>query len=46
MIGQGNDLMTADPNLKMPKWLLYGLIAKGLVVVLITAAVLAYAFLG
>lgn len=38
--------MTADPNLKMPKWLLYGLIAKGLVVVLITAAVLVYAFLG
>jgi len=37
--------MAPNPNLKMPKWLLYGLIAKGLVVVLITAAVLAYAFL-
>lgn len=37
--------MPADPNLKMPKWLLYRLIPKGLVVVLITAAVLAYAFL-
>jgi hypothetical protein len=38
--------MTPNPDLKMPKWLLYGLITKGLVVVLITAAVLAYAFLG
>ncbi len=38
--------MAADPNLKMPKWLLYGLIAKGLTVLLITAVVLAYAFLG
>jgi len=34
-----------DPNLKMPKWLLYGLIGKGLLVVAITGAVLAYAFL-
>jgi len=38
--------VTGNPNLKMPKWLFYGLIAKGAIVVLITAAVLAYAFLG
>nr|CAD6609504.1 hypothetical protein RKHAN_02216 [Rhizobium sp. Khangiran2] len=36
--------MTDNPN-KMPKWLLYGLIGKGVIVVLITAAILAYAFL-
>ena len=28
-----------NPNTKMPKWLLYGLIAKGAIVVLITIAV-------
>ena len=37
--------VATDPNLKMPKWLLYGLICKGLLVVAITGAVLAYAFL-
>jgi hypothetical protein len=37
--------VTQNPNTKMPKWLLYGLIGKGLLVVLITAAILAYAFL-
>ena len=37
--------LATDPNLKMPKWLLYGLIGKGLLVLTITAAVLAYAFL-
>lgn len=37
--------MTQNPNLKMPKWLFYGLITKGLLVALITGAVLAYAFL-
>lgn len=36
--------MTDNPN-KMPKWLLYGLIGKGVIVVLITAAILAFAFL-
>mgnify|MGYP001323086922 FL=1 len=36
--------MTDNPN-KMPKWLLYGLIGKGVIVVLIKAAILAYAFL-
>lgn len=36
--------MADNPN-KMPKWLLYGLIGKGVIVVLITAAILAYAFL-
>lgn len=30
------------PELGMPKWLLYGLIAKGVVIVLVVAAVLAY----
>ena len=37
--------MTHDkkPDLGMPKWLLYGLIAKGAVVVAITVAVLWYA---
>ena len=28
-----------NPNTQMPKWLLYGLIAKGVIVVLITIAV-------
>ncbi|CAD7043809.1 hypothetical protein REJC140_03740 [Pseudorhizobium endolithicum] len=37
--------MTQNPDTKMPKWLLYGLIGKGLLVVLVTAAILAYAFL-
>ena len=32
-----------NPNTQMPKWLLYGLIAKGAVVVAITVAVLWYA---
>ncbi|CCF18827.1 protein of unknown function [Pseudorhizobium banfieldiae] len=36
--------MTDNPN-KMPKWLLYSLIGKGLLVTLITAAIIAYAFL-
>lgn len=31
------------PQTGMPKWLLYGLIAKGVIVVLITLAVLWYA---
>lgn len=35
---------TPDPRIKMPKWLLYGLIAKGIVVVIIVAAVMFYAF--
>lgn len=30
------------PNTQMPKWLLYGLIGKGLLVVAITVAVVAY----
>lgn len=30
------------PDLGMPKWLLYGLIGKGVVIVLIVAAVLLY----
>ena len=32
-----------NPNMKMPKWLLYGLVAKGVIVVIITVAVLWYA---
>ena len=30
------------PNTQMPKWLLYGLIGKGLLVALITVGVVAY----
>ncbi len=33
----------SNPQTKMPKWLLYGLIAKGAIVVLITITVLFYA---
>ncbi len=32
-----------NPNMKMPKWLVYGLIGKGVLVVIITVAVLWYA---
>jgi len=32
-----------NPQTQMPKWLLYGLIAKGIAVVAITLAVLYYA---
>jgi hypothetical protein len=31
------------PGMQMPKWLLYGLIAKGIIVVMIVIAVLWYA---
>lgn len=31
-----------NPNTKMPKWLLYGLIAKGVIVALITLGVVLY----
>jgi len=31
------------PGMQMPRWLLYGLIAKGVIVVLIVIAVLWYA---
>jgi hypothetical protein len=34
-----------NPNTQMPKWLLYGLIAKGALVVLVTAGVVAYVML-
>lgn len=34
---------TTDRQTRMPKWLLYGLIAKGVIVVLVTVAVLFYA---
>ncbi len=37
--------MADDPNLKMPKWLLYGLIAKGVLVTVITGSVVAYVLL-
>ena len=32
-----------NPQTQMPKWLLYGLIGKGILVVVITVAVLYYA---
>lgn len=32
-----------NPQTQMPKWLLYGIVAKGAVVLLITIAVLWYA---
>lgn len=32
-----------NPNTQMPKWLLYGLIGKGVIVVLIVVIVLWYA---
>ena len=32
-----------NPNTQMPKWLLYGLIGKGVLVVVIVLAVLYYA---
>lgn len=31
-----------NPNTQMPKWLLYGLIAKGVVVALVIAGVVVY----
>lgn len=31
-----------NPNTKMPKWLLYGLIGKGVLVAVITIGVVAY----
>ncbi|SSC68141.1 unnamed protein product [Ciceribacter selenitireducens ATCC BAA-1503] len=31
-----------NPNTQMPKWLLYGLIGKGILVALITVGVVAY----
>ena len=34
--------MSENPNTKMPKWLLYGLIAKGVLVAAITIGVVAY----
>lgn len=38
-------MSTQDPRMKMPKWLLYGLIAKGALIVIIISAVMAYVFL-
>lgn len=32
-----------DSNTKMPKWLIYGLVAKGVLVVVVVVAVLLYA---
>lgn len=34
-----------NPNTQIPNWLLYGLIAKGALVVLVTAGVVAYVML-
>lgn len=34
--------MADNPNTKMPKWLLYGLIAKGVLVAAITIGVVVY----
>ena len=34
-----------NPNTQIPKWLLYGLIAKGALVVLVTAGVVTYVML-
>ena len=34
-----------NPNTQIPKWLLYGLIANGALVVLVTAGVVAYVML-
>jgi len=34
-----------NPNTQITKWLLYGLIAKGALVVLVTAGVVAYGML-
>ncbi len=33
------------PGTEMPKWLLYGLIGKGVLVLVVTAAVVAYVML-
>jgi len=38
-------MKNGNPNTKMPKWLLYGLIGKGILVVLIIAGVVAYVML-
>jgi hypothetical protein len=38
-------MTTHDPRMKMPKWLLYGLIAKGALVVIVIGAVMSYVFL-
>jgi hypothetical protein len=37
------DAPKANPNATMPKWLLYGLAIKGVVVVLVVIGVLLYA---
>lgn len=37
------DARQHNPNMKMPKWLVYGLIAKGVLVVVIVVGVLWYA---
>jgi len=33
---------TPNPNMQMPKWLLYGLIAKGVIVAAVIAGVVIY----
>lgn len=38
-------MTTQDPRMKMPTWLLYGLIAKGALIVIVIGAVMAYVFL-
>jgi hypothetical protein len=38
-------MTTQDPRMKMPKWLLYGLIAKGALIVIVVGAVMTYLFL-
>lgn len=37
-----NQTPDKNPNLGMPKWLLYGLIGKGVFIVVVVAAVLIY----
>ncbi len=38
-------MTTQDPRTKMPTWLLYGLIAKGALIVIVIGAVMTYVVL-
>jgi hypothetical protein len=38
-------MTTQDPRMKMPTWLLYGLIAEGALIVIVIGAVMTYVVL-
>jgi len=41
--GRENEMAERNPRTQMPRWLLYGLIGKGVLIVVIVLAVLYYA---